>query len=61
MAHTIAVLEGDQTGQDQSGGPDSTAGSTKATGADESGTEADGPGGNADPAGSTGQDGNFNN
>lgn len=45
----------------QSGVQDTTGVDTAATGAETPSTEADGPGGNADPAGSAGQDGNFNN
>ena len=57
------IQQGDQTGQDQSGpqdtsgGPDTTTGST----AESTGSESDGPGGHADPAGSAGQQGDFNN
>ena len=42
---------------DQSGGPDSTTGST----GESTGSESDGTGGHADPAGSAGQQGDFNN
>jgi hypothetical protein len=62
------IQQGDQTGQDQSGqnqsgpqdtsgGPDTTTGST----AESTGSESDGPGGHTDPAGSAGQQGDFNN
>jgi hypothetical protein len=57
------IQQGSQSGQDQSGqqdssgGPDTTAGST----GESTGAEADGPGGHTDPAGSAGQQGDFNN
>jgi hypothetical protein len=57
------IQQGSQSGQDQSGqqdnsgGPDTTTDST----GESTGAEADGPGGHADPAGSAGQQGDFNN
>lgn len=57
------IQQGSQSGQDQSaqqdnsGGPDTTTDST----GESTGAEADGPGGHTDPAGSAGQQGDFNN
>jgi hypothetical protein len=57
------IQQGDQSGQDQSGqqdnsgGPDTAAGSTS----ESNGSEPDGPGGHTDPSGSSGQQGDFNN
>ncbi len=59
---TDNVQQGGQTGvQDTTGADTTAAAGTTATGAEAPSTEVDGPGGNADPAGSAGQDGNFNN
>ena len=59
---TDNVQQGGQAGVQDTTGVDTTAaGETTAPGAEAPSTEADGPGGNADPAGSAGQDGNFNN
>jgi hypothetical protein len=52
------IQQGSQSGQqDNSGGPDTTTGSA----GESTGAEADGPGGHTDPAGSAGQQGDFNN
>jgi hypothetical protein len=57
------IQQGSQSGQDQSGQQDNSGGPDTATGsaAESTGSESDGPGGHADPAGSAGQQGDFNN
>lgn len=68
LADPDNVRQGDQTGADQTGqnqsGPQDTSGgpdtATASTGKS-TGSESDGAGGHADPAGSAGQQGDFNN
>jgi hypothetical protein len=57
------IQQGSQSGQDQSGQQDNSGGSDTTTGSagESAGSEADAPGGHADPAGSAGQEGDFNN
>jgi hypothetical protein len=57
------IQQGSQSGQDQSGPQDNSGGPDTSTGpeAGSGGAESDGPGGHTDPAGSAGQQGDFNN
>jgi hypothetical protein len=64
VTDTDNVQQGDQSGaQDTTGAADAakSTGAAPATGSEPAGTEPDAAGGHTDPAGSAGQDGNFNN